>query len=397
MKHILLYRWSNCCENSVSNTLYRMGYHVDSITGTMTDYDNDENMKNAFLSYFQQCEEASFDCSAVFSIDYFPLISNICDSRNVIYISWLVDYPMNTMYSKSIFNSYNRIFAFDKMQYNELVNLGVRNCFHMPLATDINQWDSLDIASEDKDTYQADISFIGTLYNDGSSNKYNEIHTLPDFLKGYYDGIIDAQMNVYGYNFIESMLSDKIISDTKKYLELNLGPLYLDIYIKTLADIINRQVSMLERKKVLNLLGNTYDIDLYTSSDTAQIIGQKVHFKGYVDYCSVMPKVFKFSKINLNITSKSIISGIPLRVLDIMGAGGFVLSNYQIEIAEYFENGVEVVMYESMEDLQQKVAYYLEHDEERERIAFAGYQKVKKKFSYEDKLKEIMVLGQQLI
>jgi len=390
MKHILLYRWSNCCENSVSSTLFRMGYHVDSINGTMTDFDNDEKMKNAFLSYFQQCEEANIDCSIVFSIDYFPLISNICDSRNIIYISWFVDYPMSTMYSKSIFNSCNRIFAFDKMQYNKLVNIGVSNCYHMPLATDIAQWDSLAITSEDKDTYLSDISFIGTLYNDSISNKYNDIHTFSEFIKGYYDGIIDAQMNVYGYNFIESMLSDAIIEDTKKYLELNLGPLYFDVYSKLLTDIINRQVSMLERKKVLNLLGDTYNIDLYTSSDTADIIGEKVRFKGYVDYSTVMPKIFKFSKINLNITSKSIISGIPLRVFDIMGAGGFVLSNYQLELAEYFENGVEVVMYESMEDLQEKVAYYLEHNEERERIALAGYHKVKKLFNYEYKLKEIM-------
>ena len=390
MKHILLYKWSNCCETSVSNSLYRLGYHVDSIMGIMTDYDNDKNMKNAFSSYFEQYEEAHIECNAVFSIDYFPLISNICESRNIIYISWFVDYPMNTMYSKNIFNNCNRIFAFDKMQYNELVNLGVHNCFHMPLATDITQWESLEIASEDKDTYLSDISFVGTLYNDSISNKYNEIHTFPDSLKGYYDGIIDAQLNVYGYNFIESMLSDTIIRDTKKYLELNLGPLYFDIYNKLLADIINRQVSMLERKEVLNLLGNTYDIDLYTSSNTAQITGRKVCFKGYVDYNFVMPKVFKFSKINLNITSKSIVSGIPLRVLDIMGAGGFVLSNYQPEIAEYFENGVEIVMYESMEDMQEKVAYYLEHVEERERIAMAGYIKVKKKFSYEEKMKNII-------
>jgi len=393
MKHILLYRWSNCCETSVSSTLYRLGYHIDSITGAMSDYDNDENMKSAFSSYFLQCEEANIDCRAVFSIDYFPLISNICDSRNINYISWLVDYPMNTMYSKSIFNSCNRIFAFDKMQYNELINIGVHNCFHMPLATDIAQWDSLDITSEDKDTYQSDISFIGTLYNDSASNKYNEIHTFPDFIKGYYDGIIDAQMNVYGYNFIESMLNNTIINETKKYLELNLNPLYFDIYEKLLADIINRQVSMLERKKILNSLGDTLDIDLYTSSDTAYITAQKVHFKGYVDYNSVMPKIFRFSKINLNITSKSIISGISLRVLDIMGVGGFVLSNYQPEIAEYFENGVEVVMYESMEDLQQKVEYYLGHDEERERIALAGYHKVKEMFSYEVKLKEILDLS----
>ena len=37
-----------------------------------------------------------------------------------------------------------------------------------------------------------------------------------------------------------------------------------------------------------------------------------------------MPEVFRKSKINLNITLRSIISGISLRVYDILGAGGSV-------------------------------------------------------------------------
>lgn len=390
MECILLYKWGNCCEISISKCLCKLGYYVDSLSGTMVDYDNDINMKNAFLSYFEQCKATQISCKAVFSIDYFPLISQICESENIIYLSWLADYPMNTVYSKTIYNKCNRVFAFDKVQYNELVNMGIQNCFHMPLATDIDQWDSLQLVHRDFEQYLSDISFIGNLYNDSVSNKYNSIHTFSEYIKGYFDGLIEAQLNVYGYNFINNVLDDTVVNETKKYLELNLGPLYFDVYKKLLSDIINRQISMLERRNIINFLGNIYDLVLYTSSDTQDITAKKVKCKGYVDYNTVMPKIFRLSKINLNITSKSIISGIPLRVLDIMGAGGFVISNYQPEIAEYFENGVEVVMYEDMEDLQQKVAYYLKHDEERECIALAGYHKVKKMFSYELKIKEIM-------
>ena len=90
-----------------------------------------------------------------------------------------------------------------------------------------------------------------------------------------------------------------------------------------------------------------------------------------------MPYIFHNSKINLNITSKTIESGIPLRVFDILSCGGFCLTNYQPEIARYFTDGEDLVMYSSMEDLVDKVAYYLEHDEEREQIARNGYEKLK--------------------
>ena len=45
-----------------------------------------------------------------------------------------------------------------------------------------------------------------------------------------------------------------------------------------------------------------------------------------------MPYVFRNSRINLNITLRSIKSGIPLRCMDIYGAGGFLLSNYQTDL-----------------------------------------------------------------
>lgn len=92
--------------------------------------------------------------------------------------------------------------------------------------------------------------------------------------------------------------------------------------------------------------------------------------------------MFSGSKINLNLSLRSIHSGIALRVLDIMACGGFVLSNWQPEIAEYFEEGKEIVTFGCVEECMDKIRYYLEHEEERRQIAAAGYRKVKRDFSY---------------
>lgn len=67
-----------------------------------------------------------------------------------------------------------------------------------------------------------------------------------------------------------------------------------------------------------------------------------------------MPKVFKCSKVNLNISLKTIRTGIPLRILDILASGGFVISNFQEELAEYFRLGEEIITYGDIEEL-----YYL--------------------------------------
>ena len=56
-------------------------------------------------------------------------------------------------------------------------------------------------------------------------------------------------------------------------------------------------------------------------------------------------------------TIRNIRTGIPLRVWDILGAGGFLLTNYQIELTDYFKNEESIVYYEDMYDCCKKAEY----------------------------------------
>ena len=58
-------------------------------------------------------------------------------------------------------------------------------------------------------------------------------------------------------------------------------------------------------------------------------------------------------------------TGIPLRCIDIMGSGGFLLTNYQADIFRHFEPGVHFDYFTDETDLLQKIDYYLTHEDER--------------------------------
>ena len=88
----------------------------------------------------------------------------------------------------------------------------------------------------------------------------------------------------------------------------------------------------------------------------------------------------------MNITLKCLQTGIPLRALDIMGCGGFLLSNYQEEFLDWFVPGEDFVYYEDFGDAYEKAAFYLENSDLRKQIALNGYSKVKEHFSYEERL-----------
>ena len=83
-------------------------------------------------------------------------------------------------------------------------------------------------------------------------------------------------------------------------------------------------------------------------------------------------------------------SGIPLRIFDIMGCGGFLISNYQPELLDYFIPGEDIVLYDSIPDLLEKINYYLNNEEERLAIAHNGYEKIKKYHTYDIRLESML-------
>ena len=157
--------------------------------------------------------------------------------------------------------------------------------------------------------------------------------------------------------------------------------------------VLNRRVTALERREILELLGEQFAMVLYTNDREVAIPG--VENRGPVDYYEGMPYVFRQSKINLNITLRSIKTGIPLRVWDILGNGGFLLTNYQQELFEYFVPDEDFVYYTDYADLVKKVEYYLEHEEERCRIAANACEKVRSEHTFRKRFEIIFeVLGE---
>lgn len=383
---ILFMKWGTFNEEMLHKNLVTMGHQVVLFEGRPKEYDEDP-----VFTYEMIRKMTESTCEAVFSYDFFPVVSDICQLRKCLYLAWVFDCPHSTLFSKSVFNEVNRIFSFDRAMYQELVQYGVKNIFHLELAVDTEMFgNQINQAGEiQKKQYQSDLSFVGGMYT-GEYNFYDQIKFLPEYVKGYLEGIIASQEKIYGYNFVSELLSEEIMGEMKQYVKFNFGEKYFIPDRNVIANMLNKKVTVLERREVLKLLSKEYNVDLYSGAAVENL--SRVNYKGYVDYKTEMPLVFRNSKINLNITLRSITSGIPLRALDIMACGGFLLSNYQPELAENFVDGEELVLYTGMEDLLWKVDYYLKHKEEREKIAKAGYKKIINEFSYQKKLKQLFSL-----
>lgn len=98
------------------------------------------------------------------------------------------------------------------------------------------------------------------------------------------------------------------------------------------------------------------------------------------------------SKIVLNInswfTKKAF--GINQRIFDVPACGAFLLTDYVKEIENFFKPGAEIETYTTVEELIDKIHFYLKHDDARERIARKGYERAQKLPTWRDRAREIV-------
>ena len=381
---VIFCRWKSICEVGIDNALKRLGFDVVYMNRAFKSVDYDEGYLKELAALIQQTK----DVLCVFSVNFQPIIARTCKVFKLPYLSWTVDCPSFQLYSETIRYETNRIFVLDRMQHDKFSPMNPDCIFHLPMGCDVPTWDSVKVTAKEHKRYDCDISFVGSLYSEKC--RYNEIEKdLPDYIRGYVDGLINAQLNVYGYNFIEDSISDDFAKEFKKYAAWEpLGEDYEEDIKGIAADTyIGYKCTEQERIRTLAAISEHFDMDLWTLSDTSML--PKVHNHGGADSNTMMPQIIKCSKINLNMTNRPIKTGLPLRIFDLMGAGGFVISNYQAEIPEIFIPDEDIVLYDGIPDLLDKIGYYLEHDEERKQIAKKGYEKVKMYHSYDVRLAQM--------
>lgn len=280
--------------------------------------------------------------------------------------------------------------VFDKLDYQDFCRIGLPHVLYQPCA--VMKSDIIRLYQENRpgEYYKDEISFIGSIYD---HNPYDiEAHMFPPEIHSYFAGIFEeAAFKWDGVNRVYGKTSPEIL----RYMQmLNTGfkinnpyDISDERYFEVLY--LMRKISNIERICVLNLLAENHDMAFYTNPDEDRSALVNVRVMPPVGGDEAM-RIYAHSKINLNLSIKGIEGATPQRVMDITGAGGFALTNYCEETLELFDEDKEIVTYKSPEELLDKVDYYLMHDDQRKKIARAGYEKTLSCYTYDRKLTQLM-------
>lgn len=386
---LLFYEWNSLTHPYMYKAIKAQGIHLDIARMPYKPRipDDQEKFKETLA---QMLEMRSYD--VVFTINFFDIISEVCHDKDVLYVSWSYDSPSLGGKRETHFYDTNRIFLFDSAEVKNHKQCGEKNIYHMQLAVDTDELDAVQGTPEQIEKCKSEVSFVGQLY----STQINELMPLlSPYNAGYLSAFINAQLKIYNIDILDELVNKNLLDMVKTpEFEEKLKPFaeqvgsYDEISASVLKVFLQRAVTNKERVLLLSMLSRYYSVNLF-SGDKQEDALRDVHFCGSVNCFTEMPVVFRNSKINLNITLRSIRNGMPQRCLDVMGCRGLLLTNYQEDIFEYLEDGKDLVVYTDIGDAVEKAGFYLKHEEAAERIRENGYQKMKQCFSYKAQLDKI--------
>lgn len=384
----ILYVYGMAKSKDIPVTLRKLGYEVEEYAKFQENSIlNDEEIEK-LTAYIR-----SHQITHLMSIHLIYNLAMAALKTDIKYVSVIWDAPYIKMYTP--FGKLNNCWfsVFDRLDNERFKKAGIPHTLYQPLA--VNKADVIAWNKKAQKTlagkYINDICFVGSLYE---NNLFDErVKGMPQVIVDYFNSIFEEAAFCWdGVNRIYGKTSKEML----KYMEM-VSPNFhvdnrLDIDDTYLFEVIYlvRKIANIERVAVLNTLSEAYHVVLHTTSKVGKDKLGNVEIRLPVRPGEDAAVVYVGSKINLNISLKGIEGGTIQRIIDVMGAGGFMLTNYCEETAELFEEDREIVMYKTPEELFEKVEYYLQHDEERERIARAGHNKVIECYTYEKKLSHLM-------
>jgi spore maturation protein CgeB len=130
-------------------------------------------------------------------------------------------------------------------------------------------------------------------------------------------------------------------------------------------------------------------VGLADAVDTSAYGGPRLLQRDLVRMFSQSRLSLGFATAGSSHLSEQRLTHLRLRDFEAPMSGALYLTEHQLELAEYFEPGTEVLTYLNRDDLLDKARYYLAHQEESERIRHAALQRARRDHTWHHRFHEL--------
>lgn len=334
------------------------------------------------------------------SVNYIKGSADFFEEMNVPLLCWEIDPAVDQIERRTTQSSKTFIFTYRRKHVNLYKQAGFHQCRYLPLASDPEKRRPVHFSERDALRYKSQVAFVGSSmlesavrYRDYIREKWSSFVSHTASLNLPVEPI-EVVLRIQRENFSEYMI-DQIVQSRypafQDYIQSQSEGFQLELLLGEIAAAEKRATY------ILNLLD--FDVQVWGDQGWQVILEDKTKYRGYAGHFGELNKIYAGAEINLDINRIYQMDIVTLRVFDVLACGRFVLTEYSEALAELFEVGVEVEAYRTFEELREKLAYYLERRDVRERIARRGHRKIREAHNLRARVQELLeaVTGNDII
>lgn len=192
--------------------------------------------------------------------------------------------------------------------------------------------------------------------------------------------------------YYDNLMLSKQLTSPVIYLEKGFDPRihYPRVKKNYKKDVVFIGTYEKERFDYINYLAeNGIEVHIYGNNWNVKTHSKFLHIHGNEIIGDDFTKMIHQTRICLNFLRQINQDVITSRTFEIPASGGFMLSERTEFQKKYFKEDKDAVYFSSKKELLEKVVYFLNHDDEREKIRENGINvSVKKKYSLEERAME---------
>lgn len=314
----------------------------------------------------------------VASINYFHGLAEACSDAGLPLISWEIDPSTDRLENTSSSGSAH-VFTYRKAHVELFRNAGFADVQYLPLAANPDKRKPVTLSAAEQEHYGADVAFVGNSMVSQGQLFHETLCARYTAWKGGDAAAAQAEIEEQLALLLGAQAQDHSRYSLPQLFEQSLPDFLAAMRSQDGVDPITLVAEMAAADKRIVYVSNLGQVSIKVWGDDGwrHTADHGAVYMGPAGHHEELTKIYSSTGINIDIGRLYQSDIVTMRVFDVMACGGFLLAEHSDALVELFEPGVHLDCYRNLEELLEKVEYYLEHKDEASTIARTGMEAVR--------------------
>jgi len=327
-------------------------------------------------------------------LNYSRVAAEVCEAERVPLVVWEID--PSTDRTPEVVGAAQRVRFFTYRQKHVALYraAGFPVVEHLPPGSNVARRHPVELTEEQRAWFGSKVCFVGSSMA-GPARKYRKLFLQ---LHASYDSVgletfeqtearLDEILALERVDYSVSRVIDLVEERFADFLAAARRSRTRDDPVKWVAEIAASE----KRMHYVNALGR-FGIRVWGDRewDRVETMGGGARYLGTAGHGCELTLVYNGANIHVDINRSYQTDVVPIRVFDVLACGGFLIAEHSAELASLFAIGKELESYHTLDELEQKVEYYLAHPDEARAIAARGLEAVRTRHTVQHRVRTLL-------